>query len=176
MTRAGLIIRDATEHDIRSIIDIYNALIPTRTITWTETLETYERRARWFQRQRREGFPVLVAADSGEVVGYTSYEHFRGEGKWPGYRGTVEHTIHIREGYWRLGIGRALMEELVERARAAGIHVMVGAIDGDNEASIRFHERLGFVEVARMPETGQKFGRWLSLVLMQRILDLRERP
>jgi phosphinothricin acetyltransferase len=173
---AGVLIRDATEHDLPSITDIYNASILTRTIIWTETLETYQQRADWFERQRREGFPVLVAEDSSAVVGFTTYEHFRGEGKWPGYRGTVEHSIHVREGYWGRGIGRALIEELVGRARSAGIHVMVGAVDGDNEASLRFHERLSFVEVARMPEIGQKFGRWLSLVLMQRILDGREHP
>jgi phosphinothricin acetyltransferase len=91
--------------------------------------------------------------------------------KWPGYRFTVEHTVHVREDHWGSGAGRALMEELVERARAAGKHVMVGALDGANEASLRFHARLGFVEVARMPEVGRKFGRWLDLVLVQRILD-----
>jgi phosphinothricin acetyltransferase len=64
----------------------------------------------------------------------------------------------------------------MERARQAGLHVMVCGIDSENVASIRFHERLGFVQVARMPETGQKHGRWLTLVLMQRILDGREKP
>jgi len=64
----------------------------------------------------------------------------------------------------------------VTRALDAGVHVLVAAIDGANEASIRFHERLGFEVVGRMPQTGLKFGRWLNLVLMQRILDDRERP
>ena len=170
-----MIIRDATAPDVPAITDLYNAWIPTHTITWTETPETYEQRAEWFEHQQREGFPVLVA-DDGEVVGYASYGHFRGEGKWPGYRGTVEHSVHVRGDYWGRGVGRALVEGLIERACAAGIHVLVAAIDGENEASIRFHARLGFVEVARMPETGQKFGRWLGLVLMQRILDSRTRP
>jgi phosphinothricin acetyltransferase len=58
----------------------------------------------------------------------------------------------------------------MDRARAADIHVMVGAIDGDNQASIRFHESLGFSVVARMPEVGFKVGRRLELVLMQRII------
>ena len=69
-----------------------------------------------------------------------------------------------------------MMDALCERARSAGIHVLVGAIDGANEESLRFHERLGFVEVARMPQTGQKFGRWLDLVLVQLMLDERETP
>lgn len=169
-------IRDASAADIPAIVGLYNALIPTHTITWTEALDDVEGRRAWLKRQLREGFPVLVADEGAEVVGYTCYEHFRGEGKWPGYRATVELSIHVREDHWGTGVGRALIEALVERARAADIHVLVAAIDSENDASIRFHERVGFVEVARMPETGQKFGRWLDLVLMQRILDSRPQP
>ena len=77
----------------------------------------------------------------------------------------------MREAWWGRDVGRRLLEALIERARAGGLHVMVGAIDGDNAASIRFHERLGFQVVARMPEVGRKFDRWLELVLMQRFLD-----
>jgi phosphinothricin acetyltransferase len=150
--------------------------VPTHTVAWTETPDTYEQRLAWFHRQQANCFPILVADVDGEVVGFAAYEHFRGEGKWPGYALTVEHSIHVREAHWGGGIGRALLEGLMQRAREAGLHVMVGAIDGENEASLRFHERLGFVEVARMPQTGRKFGRWLDLVLVQRVLDKRERP
>src|SRR5688572_27976773 len=119
----------------------------------------------------RRRVPVVVAETGDEVVGFSTYDHFRGEGKWPGYRSTAELSIHVRQDQWRLGIGRALIERLIERATTAGIHVLVAAIDGENVASIGFHARIGFVEVGRMPHTGQKFGRWLNLVLMQRILD-----
>jgi L-amino acid N-acyltransferase YncA len=80
-------------------------------------------------------------------------------------------TTTIRRDPWGRGVGRALPTELAERALDAGMHVMIAAIDGHNDASIEFHRRLGFVEVARMPEVGHKFGRWLDLVLMQRVLD-----
>ena len=169
-------VRDAVAADLPPIVDLHNAWIPTRTITWTEELDTLEQRTVWFERQRRLSLPVLVADDAGNILGFTCYEHFRGEGKWPGYRATAELSIHVREDAWGRGVGRALIEELIERARDAGIHVLVAAIDSQNEASLHFHQRLGFVEVARMPETGQKFGRWLDLVLMQRILDAREQP
>ena len=72
---------------------------------------------------------------------------------------------------WGRGVGRALMDALVARRGRDGKHVMVAGIDGDEPGSIRFHERLGFFEVARMPEIGEKFGRRLDLVLMQRMLD-----
>jgi L-amino acid N-acyltransferase len=171
-----VIIRDATAADVPALTDIYNAWIPTRTITWTEEPSTQDERAAWLERQAADGLPVLVADDAGEVLGFTAYEYFRGEGKWPGYRLTMEQSIHVREDAWGRGVGRALVEVLLDRARAAGVHVMVAAIDADNVASLRFHERLGFVEVARMPQTGVKFGRWLTLVLMQRILDDRAAP
>jgi L-amino acid N-acyltransferase YncA len=171
-----VLIRDAVIGDVQAITDLYNALIPTTSVTWTETLTTRENRSTWLERQREEGLPVLVAEDTGEVVGFAAYEHFRGEGKWPGYRATMELSIHVAQSHLSRGVGRALIEALVERARAAGVHVLVAAIDGENEASIRFHERLGFVEVGRMPQTGQKFGRWLDLVLMQRVLDDRLAP
>ena len=171
-----MIIRDAVEADLPSILELLNVWLPTTTITWRDQLETLEQRTTWFEHQREVGFPVLVAEADGEVTGFTTFEHFRGEGKWPGYRATAELTIHVKEDQWGRGVGRSLIESLVERARASKIHVLVAAIDGDNEASLRFHEQLGFREVARMPQTGQKFGRWLDLVLMQRIVDDRERP
>jgi phosphinothricin acetyltransferase len=165
-----MIIRDAIDDDMPAVRDLYNALIPTTTIGWTESLQTLRQRRAWYRKQQKAGFPVLVADDDGEVVGFSAYGSFRGEGKWPGYRFTVEHTIHVRESHWGRGIGRMLLTALAERARQIGIHVMVAAIDGDNEASIRFHESLGFAIVGRMPEVGWKFGRRLELVLMQRIL------
>jgi L-amino acid N-acyltransferase YncA len=173
---ATFVVRDAERTDLPAIVDLHNAWIPTETITWTEELDTLDQRTVWFERQIHLDFPVLVADEAGDILGFICYEHFRGEGKWPGYRATAELSIHVREIAWGRGVGRALMETLVERARAANIHVLVAAIDSQNEASLRFHERLGFMEVARMPETGQKFGRWLDLVLMQRILDSRARP
>ncbi len=150
--------------------DLYNALIPTTTVAWTDSLQTLRERQAWFRRQQRCGYPVLVAEVAGKVVGFTAYGSFRGSGKWPGYRHTVEHTVHVHEHYWGRGLGRSLLEALIERARANAVHVMVAAVDGANTDSIAFHERLGFATVARMPEVGRKFDRWLELVLMQRVL------
>jgi len=164
-------IRDAVDGDMPVLRDLYNALIPTTTVAWTDSLQTLRQRLAWYRRQQRDGYPVLVAEVDGTVVGFAAYGSFRGSGKWPGYRQTVEHTIHIREDYWSRGLGRSLLEALIERARANGAHVMVAAVDAANAESIAFHERLGFRIVARMPEVGRKFDRWLDLVLLQRIID-----
>jgi phosphinothricin acetyltransferase len=164
-------VRPAAHDDLVAITDLYNALIPTTTTAWTETLQTYDERRAWFAERQATGDAVLVAVDGGEVVGFAAYGEFRDNRLWPGYRFTVEHTIHVAGRHHGRGIGRALLEALLEAARAAGLHVMVGAVDGENEQSLGFHRALGFVEVARMPETGRKFDRWLDLVLLQRVVD-----
>jgi phosphinothricin acetyltransferase len=156
--------------DMGALRALYNALVPTTTVAWTEELQTLRQRQAWFRAQTRAQYPVLVAETDGGVVGFTAYASFRGSGKWPGYRHTVEHTIHVAEEHWGHGIGRLLLEALIDRARSDDVHVMVGAVDGENPDSIAFHQRLGFDVVARMPEVGRKFDRWLDLVLMQRIL------
>ena len=164
-------IRPATVGDVPAITGLYNALIPTTTVAWADEPDTVESRHAWFAQQAAADRPVLVAELDGEVVGFTAYSWFRGEGRWPGYRHTVEHTIHVAERAWGQGTGRSLLQALMDEARRRGVHVMVGAVDADNVESIRFHERLGFVETARMPEVGRKFDRWLDLVLLQRVLD-----
>lgn len=171
----AVLVRDATAADLDAITEIYNELIPTRTVTWTDRLDTVEERAVWFEHQQERGHPVLVAADDGEnegeVDGFATYGEFRDTVKWPGYRYTVELSIHVRDGRWGRGIGRALMTELLARARQGGVHVIIAGVDGENPESIAFHERMGFEIVGRLEQTGNKFGRWLDLVFLQQILD-----
>jgi phosphinothricin acetyltransferase len=110
---------------------------------------------------------VLVATDATGVIGYASFGDFR---SGYGYRFTVEHSVHIRADRRGQGIGQALMQPLIARAVARGLHVMIAGVDADNAGSIRFHERLGFIRVAHFREVGFKWGRWLDLVLLQRCL------
>jgi L-amino acid N-acyltransferase len=164
-------IRDADQDDVAAISALYNATVSTTTVAWTEEHESVATRQEWFRKQRTADHPVLVAETDHRVIGFASYGEFRNATKWPGYRFTVEHTIHIDAAHQGAGVGGALLEALVERAAAAGLHVMIGAIDGENDGSIRFHERHGFVEMARLHEVGFKFDRWLDLVLVQRTLS-----
>jgi L-amino acid N-acyltransferase YncA len=166
-----VVIRDAAERDLESITLIQNAFISSTAIEWTDIEHSVEDRRIWLDHHQRSGYPAVVAVASGAVVGFASFGDFRDSTKWPGYRQTVENTIHVRDEHWGAGIGRKLMSALIERAIETGIHVMIAAVDGENVASIRFHERLGFTEVGRMPQVGTKFGRWLDLVLLQRVLS-----
>jgi len=176
MSSGGVSLREAVDADIDAITDIQNALLQRTSFEWTETPHVPDERRRWLAGQRRRGFPVRVAQMAGETVGWASYGEFRDAKKWPGNRFTVEHTLHVRESHWGAGIGRALLQDLMERARGAGLHVMVAAIDGENEASVRFHARMGFEQVGRLRQIGAKHGRWLDLVLMQRLLDDEAKP
>lgn len=164
-------IRAATEADLPAILDLYNARIAHDTGLWTETLQTLEERTTWFEARRAEGDGVYVAELDGDVVGFAAYGDFRNTAQWPGYRFTCENTVHVAEAVHGHGIGRALMERLIEHARAEGKHSMVAAVDGENEGSVTFHERLGFDVIGRLPELGWKFGRWLDLILLHRRLD-----
>ena len=163
-------IRPAVDVDLPAITAIYNAFVPTTTHEWTEALHTVEERSGWLRAQGAAGRPVLVATDGDDVVGWASYGDFRDSTRWPGYRFTVEHSIHVAESHWNQGVGRALLGGLVDDARHAGKLVMIGGIDASNVRSIDFHARLGFREVGRLPGIGEKFGERLDLVLMQ--LDL----
>jgi phosphinothricin acetyltransferase len=113
---------------------------------------------------------VLVARDAHGVVGFASFGEFRA---WPGYRFTVEHTVHVRADGRGRGIGSALMRALLTHTAVLGKHVMVAGVDADNAAAIGFHERLGFERAGRLREVGYKFDRWLDLVFLQRAIQDR---
>jgi len=144
----------------------------TTTIQWSYTLYTTDSVPEWLH----EHETVLIAEEGREVVGVAAFYWFRDAMKRPGYRFTVENTIHVREDQWRSNVGRKLMRALLQEARAIGKHTMITAINSANEGSIRFHEQLGFLEVPRMPEVPTKFGKWLHLVLHQLRLDNRTIP
>lgn len=163
--------RAATVADVPAICHLFNALICTTTVAWRTQPATLDEMYAWFARQQAADHPVLVADVDGTVVAYTCWTSFRGGDRFPGYRHTVEHTIHVARDHHGRGIGRHLLTSLIEMARRRDVHVMVAGIDADNTASIAFHRIMGFSEVARMPEVGRKFDRWLELVLMQRILS-----
>ncbi len=161
-------IRDATEADLPQILAITNAAILETTAVWNNTLATLEARGAWMRDRQGRGFPVLVAEDNGQVLGFASFGDFR---PFEGYLHTVEHSIYVATSAHRRGVGSALLATLVERATAMGKHVIVGGIEAGNVASLALHARAGFVETGRMPEVGQKFGRWLDLVFMQKMLN-----
>jgi phosphinothricin acetyltransferase len=161
-------IRPATAADIPAITAIFNEVIATSTAIYAEEPLTIEDRAAWFAARQAAGYPVLVAEEEGAVLGLASFGEFRA---WPGFRHTVEHSVHVRAGARGRGLGTALVTALFAPARALGKHVMIAGVDAANEGSIRLHERLGFERAATLREVGRKFGRWLDLLFLQKFLD-----
>lgn len=159
-------IDDAREDDLPAVTAILNHAAAHTTATWHEYPKSEAEMTEWFA-ARQKDYVVLAARDRSGLLGYASYGPFRAPS---GYRPTAEHSIYVREDRRGAGIGKALLGALIERARGHGLHVLVGGVDADNEASIAFHKAFGFEETGRLPQVGRKFGRWLTLVFLQKIL------
>jgi L-amino acid N-acyltransferase YncA len=161
-------VREAGEPDLAAILAIYNDVIATSTAVYSDTPATLADRQVWWTTRVQQGYPVLVATDGSEIIGFASFGDFR---SWPGYRFSVEHSVHVRSDRRGQGVGSALMTPLIARAGVLGKHVMIGGVDAGNHGSLRFHERLGFERAAHFREVGFKFNRWLDLVFVQRFVD-----
>lgn len=166
-------IRDAVEADMHAVTAIYNDAVLNTTAIWNDKIVDVANRLAWLADRARSGYPVLVAVDRGEVVGYASFGDWRA---FDGYRHTVEHSVYVRNDQHGKGIGKALMLALIARARAIGKHVMVAGVEAGNAGSIRLHEKLGFENVGLLKQVGMKFGKWLDLAFLQLTLDGREMP
>jgi L-amino acid N-acyltransferase len=162
---APLRVSDACEADLPGLLAIYNEVIATSTAVYSDTAVTLEERREWWRARTARGYPVLIARDAAGVAGFATFGDFR---TWPGYRFTVEHTVHVRVDGRGRGVGTLLLKGLLPRAAALGKHMMIGGVDAQNAAAIRFHERLGFTRAGTLHEVGHKFGRWLDLVFLQR--------
>jgi len=157
-------IRDAAQADLHGIMEIYNDAVANTTAIWNDTLVDIENRRAWFEARKAKGFPVLVAQLDGRVAGYASYGDWRA---FDGYRFTVEHSVYVHRDFRGHGLGRRLMQELIEQAASNGVHVMIAAIESENAASIALHSALGFRIAGKFSEVGTKFGRWLDLTCME---------
>ena len=164
---ARVLVRDAGEADLPGILNIYNHAVLNETSIWNDGIADLADRHAWWQARLSGGFPVYVADVDGAVAGYGTFADFRPH---QGYRFTVEHSIYVATPAQRRGIGSVLLTRLIAEARRMNKHAMVGGIAAENAASIALHLRFVFVETGRMPQVGFKFGRWLDLVLMQKLL------
>jgi phosphinothricin acetyltransferase len=162
-----MIIRDARTDDLPAILAIYNDVLLTTTASTTRRSRRSNRGGRWFEERTNRGLPVLVAEIDGAVAGYSSFGEWRA--RW-GYRFTSSTRCTCARTAAGRGAVRALIEALFPRASALGMHVMMGQIDSTSAASIHLHRQLGFEHVRRVPPVGHKFGKWLDLVCMQRMI------
>ena len=158
------VMRPALMDDMPHLLSINNDSIMNSTSNYCYEPQTLEDQQKWFEDRIAKNFPVIVVEYGGAIIGFGTYGSFR---ERIGFRFTVEHSVYLRPGNTGKGIGSLLMTELIQLAKAQGMHNMIACIDGANTGSIRFHERLGFQNVGTIKEVGYKFDRWLDMTLMQ---------
>lgn len=159
-----MIIREAIEDDLSQILEIYNDAILNTTAVYDYYPHTLEMRRQWFTTKKEQNFPVFVAIENNEVMGFSSIGPFRA---WTGYRFTVENSVYVAKKARGKGISKLLMKPLIEAARKLNMHVIVAGIDATNDVSINLHKKFGFEEVAHFKQVGYKFNRWLDLKFLQ---------
>ncbi len=160
-------IRLATADDLPAINAIYNHFVLCSTCTYREEPETMEDRVAWFDHHGPK-HPITVVELDGEIVGWGSLSPYHSR---CAYRNTVENSVYVAHTHHRRGIGRMLLLDLIDRARAVGHHTIIAGIDAEQQASVALHEQAGFKQVAFLNEVGYKFGRWLHVIYMQLMLE-----
>jgi len=161
-------IRNYKTEDAAILVDIINYNILNSTSLYDYHPRTLENQIAIFEDKLNKGFPIIVAVVENQVVGFGYYSEFRFR---EAYRFTVEHSVYVSNDFHGKGIGKLLMQRLIDLAKQQKLHTMIAVIDSENQNSINFHEQFGFKTVAVLRETGFKFNRWLHSQLMQLLLE-----
>ena len=162
-----VLFRQAERRDADVIRSIYNPEVLESTVTFDLVPRTVDEQIAWLD-DHSGGHPAIVAIDgSSEVVGFGSLSPYRPRAA---YSTTVEDSVYVRRDCRGAGVGAVLLGELVRLGTAHGFHSAIARIVGNHEASIALHSRCGFAVIGTEREVGRKFGRWLDVVLMQRML------
>ncbi len=161
-------LRPYKSDDTQAILDIINFNILHSTALYDYTIRSFEQQKNILEEKIRKDFPVLVAELDGIAVGFGMYSEFRFR---EAYKFTVEHSVYVNEKHHGKGIGKLLLQELIQLAKNQKLHTMIAVIDAENQSSVEFHEKFGFKTVGIVRESGYKFDRWLHSVFMQLILE-----
>jgi L-amino acid N-acyltransferase len=159
-------VRLATVEDAEALRQIYNVAVTTSVVTFDLVPRSLQDQREWIE-ARSGAHAVVVAEEGGRIAGYASLSPYRDK---PAYATSVEDSVYVHEEWQGQGVGKLLLSELVDVASAHGFHAMFARIVDGHGASIRLHEALGFEHVGIEREVGRKFGRWLDVVVMQRLL------
>jgi L-amino acid N-acyltransferase YncA len=154
--------------DAETIVGILNYYILNSTALYDYEVRTTEQQQAIFDDKIKKGFPVIVATIDDAVVGFGYYSEFRFR---EAYKFTVEHSVYVAPDEHGKGIGKIVLQNLINLAKQQKLHTMIAVIDAENESSINFHEQFGFETVGTIKESGFKFDRWLHSVFMQLMLE-----
>ena len=159
-------VRLATLDDAEAIRDIYNLEVTTSTATFDLVPRSIEEQRNWLD-DRSGARAVIVAEHDNVLCGFGSLSQWRDR---PAYATTVEDSVYVHRDHHGVGVGRLLLTELVATATRHGFHACLARVVGGHEASIGLHQACGFEVVGTEREVGRKFGKWLDVVLMERLL------
>jgi L-amino acid N-acyltransferase YncA len=160
-----LIIRDALLDDLPAITDIYNEAILETVATFDTEPKTQDEQKTWFM-EHGEKNPLLVAEESGSIIGWAALS------KWSdrcAYSDAAEISLYVKKDHQGEGIGRKLMQALLDKGQKAGLHTVLARIAEGNEVSVHLHQAMGFQHIGIMKEVGKKFNRLLDVYLMQKL-------
>lgn len=160
-------IRPYQTEDTQAILEIINHNILHSTALYDYTIRTYVQQKNILEEKISKGYPVIVAEMDGRLAGFGMFGEFRFR---EAYQFTVEHSVYVNNDFQGNGIGKLLLEELIQIAKKQKRHTMIAVIDAENQSSVAFHEKFGFSTVGIIKESGYKFDRWLDSVFMQLIL------
>jgi phosphinothricin acetyltransferase len=160
-------IRPYRIEDAQAILDIINYNILNSTALYDYEPRSLENQIAIFDDKIKKGFPIIVATENEVVVGFGYYSEFRFR---EAYKFTVEHSVYAHPNHIGKGIGKLIMESLIDLAKAQKLHTMIGVIDSENQSSIDFHEKFSFEIVGTIKDSGFKFDRWLHSVFMQKMI------
>ena len=165
---APLSIRDAAREDLPAIFAIYDEQVLHGTATFDTGPRDPAGRLEWFEEHPRDRYPAIVAEESGGVLGWARLQPWS---ERCAYARAAENSVYVRKDARGRGVGRALLAALLERARGAGIAVILARVVEGNPASLRLHQAAGFRPVGTMRRVGEKFGRILDVALLDLHLD-----
>jgi phosphinothricin acetyltransferase len=161
-------IRPYQIQDAETIVAILNYYIVNSTALYDYELRTLEQQQAIFEEKLAKAFPVIVATINERVVGFGYYSEFRFR---EAYKFTVEHSVYVMPNEHGKGIGKTILQSLIDLAKKQKLHTMIAVIDSENQSSVAFHEQFGFKTVGIIKESGFKFDRWLHSVIMQLMLE-----
>jgi len=162
-----MIIRKARIKDLESITEIYNDAVKNTVATFDLEPKTVEEQLIWF-REHSSKNPVIVAEQDGFVVGWAALSKYNTK---CAYSNTTEISLYVKKEFQGRGIGKKLMEGIITEGKKVGVHVILARITDGNKVSINLHEKFGFKHVGVLKQVGFKFGKYLDVYLMEKILD-----
>lgn len=164
----NLKIRIADGADAARLSAIYNYYVVNSSATFATVPESQEERLAWLREHDKADLPVLVAVMDDQVLGFASLSYYH---QRCAYRQTVEASVYLDNAYHSRGLGRRMLEELLVLAESKGFHAVLALICSENLPSLQLFEKSGFLEAGRLREVGRKFGRWLDVTILEKLLE-----